>query len=68
MNISEAMFIKGGKAWDDWDATCTKTVNACQNEDGSWSGHHCITGRTFCTSAAILTLLADRMPVPEEDE
>lgn len=24
-----------------------------QNEDGSWSGHHCITGRTFCTSAGV---------------
>jgi hypothetical protein len=27
-----------------------------QNADGSWSGHHCITSRTFCTAAALLTL------------
>ncbi len=68
MNISEAMFMKGGRAWDEGDKTCTKTINGCQNNDGSWSGHHCITGRTFCTSAALLTLLADRLPVPEDEQ
>ena len=35
-----------------------------QNGDGSWTGHHCITGRTFCTAAALLVLMADRAPVP----
>jgi hypothetical protein len=37
-----------------------------QNQDGSWTGHHCITGQTFCTAAALLTLMADRTPVPVE--
>ena len=37
-----------------------------QNEDGSWTGHHCITGRTFCTAAALLVLMGDRTPVPVE--
>jgi hypothetical protein len=27
-------------------------------------GHHCITGRTFCTSSALLTLLAEKSPAP----
>ncbi len=39
-------------------------LDRVQNEDGSWSGQHCITGRTFCTAAALLTLMADRAPVP----
>jgi len=33
-----------------------------QNEDGTWAGHHCITGRVSVTSAAILLLTADRQP------
>jgi hypothetical protein len=35
-----------------------------QNRDGSWSGHHCITARSFCTSAALLTLLAPNLFLP----
>ena len=64
MNISEALRINGSKEWQDWDQKITKTINGAQNEDGSWSGHHCITGRTFCTSGALLTLMADRAPMP----
>lgn len=66
LNISETLFIKGGKEWDDWDASVSKNLEQIQNKDGSWSGHHCITGRTFCTSAALLVLLADRAPRPDE--
>lgn len=29
-----------------------------QNQDGSWTGHHCIINRSFCTAAALLTLQA----------
>ena len=35
----------------------TANLNRIQNDDGSWTGHHCITGRTFCTSTALLVLL-----------
>ena len=42
----------------------TANLNRVQNADGSWSGHHCITGRTFCTAAALLVLTVDRAPVP----
>jgi len=31
-----------------------------QNQDGSWSGHHCITSPSFCTASAISCLTADR--------
>lgn len=64
MNISEALVVEGGQQWTDWDQAMTANLSRIQNEDGSWSGHHCITGKTFCTSAAILVLTADRAPVP----
>jgi hypothetical protein len=64
MQISETLLVKGGKEWQDFDKSMTENLGRIQNPDGSWSGHHCITGRTFCTSAAILVLLADRAPVP----
>lgn len=64
MNISEMLVVKGGAEWRSWDKSISDNLVRVQNKDGSWSGDHCITGRTFCTSAALLTLLADRAPVP----
>jgi DNA-binding protein H-NS len=65
MMISESLVAKGGDDWAKWDAQITTLVNKVQNEDGSWTGHHCITGRTFCTAAALLVLMGDRTPVVE---
>jgi hypothetical protein len=64
MNISEALAVQGGPEWEVWDRAMTDNLGRVQNGDGSWSGHHCITGRTFCTAAALLVLTADRTPVP----
>jgi hypothetical protein len=64
MNIAESLVVKGGDGWKRWDAAITRNLEHIQNEDGSWTGHHCITGRTFCTAAALLTLMADRLEVP----
>lgn len=64
MNISESLVATGGKEWEKWDTSMTENLSRIQNPDGSWSGHHCITGRTFCTASAILVLTADRAPVP----
>jgi hypothetical protein len=64
MNISETLLVKGGKEWQSWDKSICENLHRVQNDDGSWSGHHCITGRTFCTATALLTLMADRAPVP----
>jgi hypothetical protein len=64
MNISETLLAKGGAEWEKWDKRMNENLNNIQNKDGSWSGHHCITGRTFCTAAALLVLMADRAPVP----
>jgi len=64
MSIGESLVAAGGEDWKKWDESMTKNMNRVQNKDGSWSGHHCITGRTFCTSAALLVLMVDRSPVP----
>jgi hypothetical protein len=64
MNLSEVLVVRGGSAWKAWDRAMTDNLCRVQNGDGSWSGHHCITGRPFCTSAALLVLTADRTPVP----
>ena len=64
MNISESLVLKGGHDWKRWDDAMASNLDRIQNQDGSWSGHHCITGKTFCTSTALLVLMADRTPVP----
>lgn len=60
LNLTESMHERGGKEWTDWCAKMTRTLCGAQNQDGSWAGHHCITGRTFCTAGALLTLLVER--------
>jgi Prenyltransferase and squalene oxidase repeat len=64
MNISETLLVQGGKDWLAWDKGITDSLVRVQDKDGGWSGQHCITGRTFCTAAALLTMLADRAPIP----
>lgn len=64
--IGESLYIEGGQAWETFDKKMTENLTNVQNKDGSWSGHHCITGRTFCTATALSVLMTDRMHVPEE--
>jgi hypothetical protein len=64
LNIAETLVVKGGTEWEKWDKSMTENLNRIQNQDGSWSGDHCITGRTFCTASALLVLMADRTPIP----
>jgi hypothetical protein len=64
MNIGESLVVKGGDEWKKWDAKIAANLNQIQNSDGSWTGHHCVTGRTFCTAASLLCLTVDRAPVP----
>jgi hypothetical protein len=62
--VSESLVVQGGERWKKWDANMANLLARVQNKDGSWTGHHCITGRTFCTASALLVLMADRAPVP----
>jgi hypothetical protein len=60
LNISDSMKRVGGGAWSKWHAGITQKILSLQNNDGTWAGHHCITGRVAMTSAAILNLTVDR--------
>ena len=60
MLIGEEIAAEGGARWAKWSGTMTSNLERIQNPDGSWTGHHCITGRTFCTAAALLVLTIDR--------
>ena len=60
LNISDSMKRGGGDAWSKWYADITQKILGLQNSDGTWAGHHCITGRVAMTSAAILNLTVDR--------
>jgi len=63
LNISDSLHRAGGPPWQKWNAEMTAKLLTMQNEDGTWAGHHCITGRVAVTSAAILMLMVDREPV-----
>jgi len=60
LNISDSLHRAGGPEWERWNRDMTAKILKMQNEDGTWAGHHCITGRVAVTSAAILMLVADR--------
>ena len=66
LNIGEMLVIKSGKDWTDWDGKMQEMLPKAQDKDGSWSGHHCITGKTFCTASALLVLMTDRTQFPED--
>jgi hypothetical protein len=60
LNIGDSLRRAGGKEWDAWYTKITQKILKLQNDDGTWAGHHCITGRVAVTSAAILNLAPDR--------
>ena len=62
--ITETMLQKGGEDWAKWFPTVRDRIIGVQNADGSWTGHHCITSRTFCTAAAILVLTSPNRYLP----
>ena len=58
LNISDSLQRAGGKEWEEWNGNMQSKLVRLQNDDGTWAGHHCITGRVAVTGAAILTLVA----------
>jgi len=63
LNISDSLHRTGGEEWNKWNNQIKTQLVKLQNNDGTWAGHHCITGRVAVTSAAVMTLLAERDPV-----
>ena len=66
LNISDSLRRTGGKEWQDWNGQIKTTLVRLQNEEGSWAGHHCITGRVAVTGAAVLTLMVDEEKSAED--
>lgn len=62
--ITETMLQKGGDDWRKWFPTIRDKIISVQNKDGSWTGKHCITSRTFCTAAAALVLTSPNRFLP----
>ena len=62
--VTETMLQKEDKDWDIWFPMVRDKIIRVQNKDGSWTGHHCITSRTFCTAAACLILSAPNRYLP----
>ena len=63
LNVSDSLRRAGGPEWQEWNGKMRARLVSLQNNDGTWAGHHCITGRVAVTSAAILTLYAERAPL-----
>ncbi|WP_437193178.1 hypothetical protein [Planctomicrobium sp. SH527] len=59
--VTECLLKEKRPDWAAWYPRVRDELMLTQNRDGSWTGHHCITNRTFCTSTALLTLLAPNM-------
>jgi len=65
LNISDSLHRTAGAEWNNWNNQIKTQLARLQNEDGTWAGHHCITGRVAVTSAAIMTTLAEKDPAPK---
>lgn len=63
LNVSDGLRRAGGEEWRKWHQQTTAKIVNLQNNDGTWAGHHCITGRVAVTSAAILNLTVDDVPL-----
>lgn len=56
LQTGESLVINKDMDWKDWYASTTARLVNIQNNDGSWSGHHCITSPVFCTATSLLIL------------
>ncbi|MBK5277275.1 MAG: hypothetical protein JJE09_00265 [Bacteroidia bacterium] len=56
LQTGESMIIGNDNSWTIWYDNISGRMLSIQNDDGSWSGHHCITSPVFCTATCILIL------------
>ena len=56
LQTGESMIIGKDNSWKTWYDNTSGRLLKIQNDDGSWSGHHCITSPVFCTATCILIL------------
>ena len=62
--LTEMLMQMGGDNWVRWYPTVRDKLIDVQNRDGSWTGHHCITSRTFSTACALMVLSAPNRFLP----
>jgi hypothetical protein len=60
LQTSDSLVIAGGNGWEAWKKKMSARLAKIQSQDGSWTGHHCITSPVFCTAAVLQCLTADR--------
>ena len=56
LQTGESLIIGKDNDWKKWYDTMSGRLLTIQNDDGSWSGHHCITSPVFCTATCLLIL------------
>lgn len=56
LQTGESMIIGKDNEWTRWYDNTSGRLLQIQNNDGSWSGHHCITSPVFCTATCLLIL------------
>lgn len=56
LQTGEGMIMSRDNDWQNWYDKTSGRLLKIQNEDGSWSGHHCITSPVFCTATCLLIL------------
>jgi hypothetical protein len=56
LQTGESMIIGKDNDWKNWYDNISGRILKIQNDDGSWSGHHCITSPVFCTATCLLIL------------
>jgi Prenyltransferase and squalene oxidase repeat len=56
LQTGEGMIVSKDDAWKKWYDDMSGRLLKIQNNDGSWSGHHCITSPVFCTATCLLVL------------
>lgn len=56
LQTGESMIVGKDNSWKTWYDNTAGRLLKIQNNDGSWSGHHCITSPVFCTATCLLIL------------
>jgi len=56
LQTGESMVIGKDTDWKKWYENISGHLVTIKNQDGSWSGHHCITSPVFCTATCVLIL------------
>lgn len=56
----ESLVMDGGNEWEKWFTKMSGRLLQIQNNNGSWTGHHCITSPVFCTATCVLILSVNK--------